>query len=159
MRLKPLKQRSLAVLASMAAFAACSDPTGLGDARFESDRFAVTASFSPTDLAAGGTSELVVLVRNTGGEPLQLTSSVGCPLFLGVFEMRSQRPVSMDGASFACTLLASTWTIPAGDSVTWRYRLAARVDGRAMRAGAYVAEVDFITTPEVPVLRVPFSVQ
>jgi hypothetical protein len=143
----------------MATVGACSDPTGLGEATFESDRLSVLASLSPSSIPRGGTAEVVVVIHNRDGVPLQLSAGVGCLLFLRIVEMPSLSSVSMDGASFGCSMAPHFWTIAAGDSLTWSTRVAAQWDGRAMRPGRYLAEVDFITTPEVPLLHVLFVVR
>lgn len=78
----------------------------------------------------------------TDGE-LAVTSSAGCPAFVGVY--RGEARIPFPATDFACTAAITTWTIPATQTMEWTYSLEIGPDATPLEPGAYTFVADLNT--------------
>lgn len=99
-------------------------------------RLVLDASAGRTELAVGDTTTIVFRLRNIGGTAVTLEFTSGCQVMPFVAERTSGRIVVPQGGAWACILVLTQLTLPAGKERIYSLPIQA---GTTVPPGDYVA--------------------
>jgi hypothetical protein len=122
---------------------------------FVADGVRVRLQLDVVDVVPAMTLTATLSYDNLNDSPVTVTSSAGCPAFVGVY--RGETRIPFPETEYACTAALTSWTLPATETKSWEWSLAIGPDATPLEPGGYRFVAQLNTHDRV--LERPFSVR
>lgn len=122
---------------------------------FVADDVRVRLQLDVVDVVPAMTLTATLSYDNLSDSPVTVTSSAGCPAFVGVF--RGQTRIPFPETDYACTAALTSWTLPATQTKSWEWRLAIGPEDTPLEPGDYRFAAELNTHDRT--LERPFTVR